>query len=82
MLHPAYAEGGSPALFVVPRELQVKALALHGAFAGADPTPGVPPRAERPEDGQLIQGEPGVMARRAQGPMGHSRPTVLGKATR
>jgi hypothetical protein len=49
MLHPSRVEGRSPSLLVVPRELQVVALASHPDGDVPDPGPRVEPRAESVE---------------------------------
>src|SRR6266851_6443050 len=46
-------ERGPPAALVVARELKVVALTRHAALDVADAAPGVQPRAEGPEHGQV-----------------------------
>ena len=53
MLHPARVEGRPPALLVVAGELEIVAPARHAALDVADTAPGVQPRAEGPEHGQV-----------------------------
>jgi len=65
MLHPARIERGSPALLVVPRELEIVALASHADRDPADAGPAVEPGAqgvERP----IVRGsrKPGEAERR------------------
>src|SRR2546426_12755268 len=49
VLHPGRVEGGPPALLVVPRELEIVALARHAPLDVADAAPRVQPRTEGPE---------------------------------
>src|SRR6266852_3025085 len=50
VFHPRRVERGSPALVVVPRELEIVALPRHAALDGADAAPRVQPGAERLEE--------------------------------
>jgi hypothetical protein len=49
VLHPGRVERRAPPAFVIPRELEVEALARHADGDVADAGPGVEPSAERPE---------------------------------
>ncbi len=51
--HPARVERRPPTTLVVPRELEIVALARHATLNVADPTLGVQPRAEGPEHGEI-----------------------------
>jgi hypothetical protein len=49
VLHPGRVEGRSPEAFVVPRELEIVALARHADCDPPDAGPGVEPGPQRPE---------------------------------